>query len=671
MPDLTPEDISNRTFRSTFRGVDGGEVRAYLESLAASFADLTAERDRLQLQAGEGAERDLKSEFESVGRDVAAVLETARDAADQMRERASSDATRWRSEAVAEAEAELRQARADAEQLRSDAWTTSEELLKQSMAEAERISGVTEQERLRLVGESEREAHRVLSSGRRESEELMRTARMESERMALAAQSTHDQVIEQANRASETAQERTRALEVRRNELKTELDEIRHALATAEGELEDRRAAIELSPQTEEVPAIEPESAPPEPGDEEPDSDWSMGETVRVVRPGESAPSRSVSLGKLVSSPEITLLSADDLLQRDSLTDESLEAAIDESSVSDPEPSDSVDPDPSIAVETEIEADPIVSSSEELVSADAEPDVATSEPSSLEHAPVVGLEIGEDASPGESPDGGVLPIEADVDDLGPDDPSERFAELTGLFARLRDPEPTDDPTVAASVPVSEQPPAVESTVDYGGDPFELRSELLLPVSNRALRNIKRQLTEAQNEALEELRLNDGDWEPEGPAMGARLRPDLVVLAAESFAAGHAAAMEMAGLRLKRPSTPKTEPETEWVAGLLTDVGHALTEGRKQGQGARQLGASVSRVYRAWRTDEAERRVAEVAHLAYHTGLVEVARKSDYSVRWVVSGRGCSMCWANAESVPSEWSSVPPTHAACDCTLVLV
>ena len=47
-------------------------------------------------------ERDLKTEFESNGREVSAVLEAARDAADQLRQRATNDATRWRSEAVAD-----------------------------------------------------------------------------------------------------------------------------------------------------------------------------------------------------------------------------------------------------------------------------------------------------------------------------------------------------------------------------------------------------------------------------------------------------------------------------------------------------------------------------------------------------------------------------------------
>ncbi len=259
MPELTPQDISNQQFRSVFRGFDPAEVRSYLDGLAQSVAQLAKERESLNERLAEVGERDLKSEFESIGREVAAVLEAAREAADQLRQRASNDATRWRSEAVAEAEQSLRQARSDSERLRGDAWSTADELLKQGMAEADRIQATTEKERLRLVGEAERESHRVVAAGRREAEDLVRNAKMESERLTLTAQTNHDETIEQATRQADAAQERTRALEIRRQELKAELDSIRHALATAEGELEERRSALALSPQT---PDPSPVAAP-------------------------------------------------------------------------------------------------------------------------------------------------------------------------------------------------------------------------------------------------------------------------------------------------------------------------------------------------------------------------------------------------------------------------
>ena len=52
-----------------------------------------------------------------------------------------------------------------------------------------------------------------------------------------------------------------------------------------------------------------------------------------------------------------------------------------------------------------------------------------------------------------------------------------------------------------------------------------------------------------------------------------------------------------------------------------------------GGGNRERGASVGRVFRAWRTDEAERRVRGVAHSEYNAGVAAGldALGIDYSV----------------------------------------
>lgn len=650
MADFTPDDISRKRFRTSFRGFDALEVQQYLETLASAVAGLVADRDKMAAKLSELGERDLKSEFESIGREVSAVLEAARDAADQLRQRATNDATRWRSEAVAEAEQEIRTARADAEQMRGDAWASADELLKQVMAEAERIAANTEKERLRMVGEAEREAHRVVAAGRREAEEMVRNARMEADRLNTRAQTAHDEMIEKATRLSDAAQERTRALEIRRQELKLELDSIRHALATAEGELEERRSALQLSPQTVDVAVAPPEPDVDETDRGKSDPDWTPGETVRVVRPGAaSAPARAPAGGPISQTPEIVVLTPEEVRAR-----REAEEAPDEQHADAPES----------IVSSEVVAAPEPESEEQVASAadgDKQADDVV-EPPNAEEPGVAGEET-------------VMPV--DIEPQEPQEPADddtgRFEELSGLFARLREPPERVEPETSDQV--TEQPaeestrPSERRVPRYGGDPFELRSRLILPVSNRALRNLKRQLTEAQNEALEELRLSDGEWDPDGPSLGARLRPDLVVLASEAFAAGHSAAMEMTGERFKRPSTPKTEPETEWIAGLLQDVNHALIEGRRQGQGARQLGASVSRVFRAWRTDEAERRVAELAASRYHAGLAEVLQTNGHTTEWVVSGRGCASCRTSAESEPGEWETLPPAHPNCGCTLI--
>ena len=102
--DPMPDDVRSAQFRTVFRGVDGSEVSAYLDTLADELDALTQEKERLEARLGEYADRDLRSEFDNLGREVSAVLQAAREAAESMRERASLDAAKWRSEAMAEAD---------------------------------------------------------------------------------------------------------------------------------------------------------------------------------------------------------------------------------------------------------------------------------------------------------------------------------------------------------------------------------------------------------------------------------------------------------------------------------------------------------------------------------------------------------------------------------------
>ncbi len=458
MADLTPDDITRRQFNTSFRGFDPTEVRQYLQTLSAAVSQLVEERDQMAAKLSELGERDLKTEFESIGREVSAVLEAAREAADQLRQRATNDATRWRSEAVAEAEAELRRARADAEQLRGDAWSTADEMLKQAVSEADRIEATSEKERLRLVGEAEREAHRVVAAGRRESEELIRNARVEADRLTVTAQTMHDELIERATRQADAAQERTRALEIRRQELKTELDAIRHALATAEGELEERRSALQLSPQSSDE--LSPPPIPSEPVEEPKATDeWTPGETVRVVRPGSTGSDTRTTVGPINETPEIVVLSPEEVRARrqeeegagadpaepgpdeaaedEQISEEPLrdDSAVEGSIPSDEpgegadEQSESVDSD---SMEPTAEGETAQPETEQAVVADS-PGAAGSEEPAGDELPVVSDHV-QIAKP-ES--GRAADDRTDEGSSGGD--VDRFEELSGLFARLREP----------------------------------------------------------------------------------------------------------------------------------------------------------------------------------------------------------------------------------------
>ena len=629
MADFESGDQHRLPFRSSLRGYDRGEVDARLSELGSEISSLTEERDRLAARLHAGGDRDLAAEFEAVSREVGEVLEAARVAAEGMRERAAAETARWRSETLAELEAETRQARADAEHLRGDAWTTAEELLKQSQREATHIVEEAREESLRLIGEAERQAHRIESGARRESEEALRTARMEAERLVLDAQNRHDEIVETANRQAEIASERTRALELRRDELRKELDAVRAALSAVEGELDERRAMLGLA-QPEDVE-----------NDRPPDT-WVPGETVRVVRPqaaGESPtqspPPEEIDPDEARRLGEVRVISASELAK--------------------------VGDHPDEAGEEREEAEP--------------------PPAPLEVDEILGTERGEGDSPPESaqadeaepPEGAVSPA--------PREPASDA--VSGLFARLRTPGDEATPTVeAAPGPVSEEPvvgpehgdrdevEAPSIAVSVGTvDPFDLRDRVVLPIANTVLREVKRALTEEQNVALEHLRVESSDWTPDVDEFAGRVREHLRSLTRDARAAGWDAVGAMTGEALEIPEMATDDPTDGVAAALAEDLSHVVAEARAHDEGARELATSVSRVFRAWRTDESERRVRDLAHASYHRGLAEAASSRELSTRWVVSGRGCATCREHAEA--AEDPTLPPVHPGCGCTMVTV
>jgi hypothetical protein len=150
----------------------------------------------------------------------------------------------------------------------------------------------------------------------------------------------------------------------------------------------------------------------------------------------------------------------------------------------------------------------------------------------------------------------------------------------------------------------------------GHDWLEERDTRLLPITNRALRGTKKSITELQNIALDHLR-TDEDWRPEPETLADTLGADLIALWAESFAAGHAVAEQMTGSKLKRPATPQPTAVTEFSTALSHAVAAAL-DGAGGGQRERQ--SAASRVFRVWRSDEAEQRIRELAIRAYQLGV---------------------------------------------------
>ncbi len=532
--DITPESLRRAQFRSVLRGLDRSEVEAKLNEAADVMEALSAKAADLEQKLSATSGSDLSHEFENVGKEVASILESAREAAEAMRARASLDSTRWRTEATEESENIRRQAASDAESLRRDAWVTASDLLDQVVSETEKMRATAERDVLTVMGAAEREAHRLTSGARREAEDLVRSASMDAEQTVNDATRRRDEIIDAANRQAATAQERTRALEERRDELLVELENVRSTLTRLEGSLEERRGVLDLSASSESssVKVVHPPQDPP--------NEWDVGETVRVVRP-ESRP---------VPDPDPVLAE---------------EVSREVASMSDQIPDQQeLVPEPEGAIEDTIEEP-----ADERVTVDSSDDVG---------ALFASLRSGDEG--------------ADTEEITPD--------------------PEEDPTVSDDEESQDAPQQAE--VDW----IEIREARLLPITNRALRGLKKSITEIQNIALDGLRTED-EWKPDGASMRDGLRAEVVAVWSEAFAAGHDTAGEMTGIKAKRPRTPATKADELLGKDLAEAVSAALVEA---GDGARERQSAASRVFRVWRSDEAERRLRELAIEAYETAIAQ-------------------------------------------------
>ncbi len=241
-------------------------------------------------------------------------------------------------------------------------------------------------------------------------------------------------------------------------------------------------------------------------------------------------------------------------------------------------------------------------------------------------------------------------------------------EVGALFASLRSPDEEPKPATGsgqeppATAQVEPATPRAEKAVLTVDDSLlESRDAALLPITNRALRGIKRAVTEAQNIALDSLR-TDGSWSPDESALAEILRADLIGLWSESYAAGHHMAEAITGGKLKRPDTPSNHSAQKFGSDLAAALEKELSA---SGDGQRERQSAASRVFRGWRTDESERRIRELSLRGFHKGLVDSSKSS--KVSWVPSGTPCSAC---REAALDPVSNLPPVHAGCECTVTV-
>jgi len=275
------------------------------------------------------------------------------------------------------------------------------------------------------------------------------------------------------------------------------------------------------------------------------------------------------------------------------------------------------------------------------------------------------------AAVAEEPEAPVPSVEPEA--VSPTPAAPRHPHLDDLFSRLRRPAPpAESRSVEATAPQAKAPAAVPSTAPRP-DPLDLRERLLLPVQNRALRRVKEGIVELQNVALDSLRVSGG-WEGLSAA-AATLEAALDPVAEEGAEAGAAAAGVFIGGEATAPVI--TARSGTLVRAMAADLSGQVKAavGGSSSAGPLEVAAAVARVFRAWRSDEAERWVRAVAYAAYHDSLLAgLAVSGVNAVAPVAAGLLCAECpagrregWDPAGHPPAG-TRRPPARPDCVCTV---
>jgi hypothetical protein len=659
MDDSTSHDARADAFQITRKGYDRRQVDAYREANEARIDALERHIQGLEENMSElGLTRptDLAAELDVVGEEVKRILQEARVAAEQMRSRAADDAARWRAEADEESRALRESARMIAYETRRTVWETGSEMLASAVVGSEEVTIEATKRALFTQAEAEREASRLVGDTRRERDESAGVAREEAERLVAAARRESDSMMSAARQKADAAQERARALELRRVELMAELEIARATIAGNEAE-----SASDVIPQ--ESTAGSAEAVTVVEAIEDGRTHWPDDEgSVRIVSAARVMTAEPVDADAMVAEVEAMRRSVSDQLAATS---------------SEPEPEAESSSVPSAVGRGDVEErsdDAGGEGSDQLPATSRQPEPETEPEPETKPDPLVGLfarlrEPVADETPASELSSSPLGGSADEGGGGGQE-SDQSPPISSRPEPEAEPEPAGDPSTV------EQSDDGTTPEKPGLDPFALRERHLLPVQNRALRSVKRSLVEAQNRALEDLRLVEG-WEPDASIVSGEVSDALAVLARESMVAGFAAAAEM----MDTAETPRPEdvdpgdPSPGFAGALVEAAQNSVTRSRGAGAGHRETASSLSRVFRSWRTDEAERRVQFASRGAYHIGVAAaLADLGATDLAVTSSERPCRECpankgsWTIGDGLPAG-TTMPPARLECACTIV--
>jgi len=552
--DVSPSQARATRFDIVLRGYDRAQVDAYIEETASVLDDLrtaASEVEASALAVGIDDPAALANELGRIGDEVASVLEAARAAAEGLRKRAKADADTWRTKAEGESTEMLDAAIEQSQSMRASSWNEGTSLLNAAVAEAKMLLAGAQEDALFMRAEAERDALRLTSDARRDKEEALRAARIEADTIVVEARAESDGVLAAAQKQAELAQERARALEDRRSELLAELEATRSSISHLEEEIDSRRQALETP---EPLPTFEPERS---------HHGQDVG-SVRIVAPSKAVILKPVDPDELVAEVEAMRSTAAAAAATEAAPESTRPETVAvispppapavpvEASPQGPETQQADDAAPVVEehpADTDISADEIGSIFARLKDDTAEQVAVTAERSSIAAEPAT--------------------------TATPNVATEPLVDVAAAVA-VQDPEPE----AVAEEPSAPAPVEESGATDAG--------QAAAAARNASLKTVKKALVELQNETLEGLRTDDAWLPPAG----------FTDVFGDAFGA------------LAKANGADSGPDQAraFATDLEDSVTSAIESARSAGKGERAVAAAASKVFRMWRSDEAERRL---------------------------------------------------------------
>jgi vacuolar-type H+-ATPase subunit H len=234
-------------------------------------------------------------------------------------------------------------------------------------------------------------------------------------------------------------------------------------------------------------------------------------------------------------------------------------------------------------------------------------------------------------------------------------------------------DPGEIGTLFEALRTTVEPDGDDTTPASGPELIALRDRLLLGLHNSALRDVKRRIADLQEQALEGLR--GAGWTPASEVFGSDLSAVFDPLIARSASLGAERARADLGVRgVASPGQRAPTLVSSMAADLVSQLRSALSGATG---GPEETASTVRRVFRAWRSDEAERWTGMILAAAYHDALLASCVSGGFDrVRGVDSGAGCRGCLGASEAEwdpakPPEENGVPPVDPSCRCTFEVV